>query len=91
MCIRDSNNSDVPGKIQALFAPHNEHRIVLSRASAALSYVVSGKINFRGLVWYQNIYLLGVFLLIAGIIRQKRLPLYPALLVVCLLYTSRCV
>lgn len=76
------NNSDVPGKIQALFAPHNEHRIVLSRASAALSYVVSGKINFQGLVWYQNMYLLGVFLLIAGIIRQQRLPFYPALLVV---------
>ena len=76
------NNPDVPGKIRALFIPHNEHCIFLSRVSAVLSYVVSGKINFRGLVWYQNVYLFGVFLLIAGIIRQQRLPFYPSLLVV---------
>lgn len=76
------SNPDIPGKIGALFIPHNEHHIFLSRTSAAVAFLLSGEINFRSLVWYQNVYLLGVFLLIAGIIRQQRLPFYPSLLVV---------
>ncbi len=72
-------NVDIADKIASLFIPHNEHFILFSRLSAALSYLFTGHINFAALIWYQNIFLLGGFALILQIVRQQKLPLLALL------------
>lgn len=74
------NTDPIVGKFLALFVPHGEHYIVISRLSAALAYIYSGTINFTVLVWYQNLYLLGTFALIIQVIRRQNLPLLPILI-----------
>ncbi|MFB9292292.1 hypothetical protein [Persicitalea jodogahamensis] len=76
-CVSDVGIFD---QITALFIPHNEHYIVLSRLSAALAYNFAGHLNFTALVWYQNIFLLGGYALVLQIIRQQKLPLLVLLL-----------
>ena len=73
-------NHDAVEKFRALFVPHGEHYIVISRLSAAIAYMSTGTINFSALVWYQNLYLVGVFGLIIQLIRQQHIPLFPILI-----------
>jgi hypothetical protein len=80
--------TDAVGKIRALFYPHGEHYIVTSRLSAALGYVLTGSVNFTVLVWYQNLYLLGVFGLIIMIVREQGIPLFPLLVPISLSFFS---
>ncbi|TDB68960.1 hypothetical protein [Arundinibacter roseus] len=77
-------NPDTAEKIRALLIPHGEHYILLSRGSAALFYTIFGTINFSALVWYQNIYLLAIFVLILFIIKNQRISYFPVLVPITL-------
>ncbi len=77
-------NPDTAGKIRALFIPHGEHYILLSRGSAALFYTMFGTINFSALVWYQNLYLLANFILIFFIFKNQGITYFPILIFITL-------
>ncbi|MBU1822739.1 MAG: hypothetical protein KKG00_14690 [Bacteroidetes bacterium] len=78
------HSTDAIGKIRALFYPHGEHYIVTSRLSAAIAYTFTGSVNFTALVWYQNLYLLGVFVLILLIMREQGVSLFTVIIPVSL-------
>ena len=47
-------------KIQLLFSQHNEHRIVITRLVALLSYGLYGYVNFKFLMWVGSLALLAI-------------------------------
>ena len=67
-------------QLALLFKPHNEHRIFLSRLSSIIYYDLFGKLNFRALILYQNLYLLAAFGLTLAILRKAKIQLWPLLL-----------
>ncbi len=67
---------DFSGKIQALFSQHNEHRIALTRFIALLDYEVFGALNFKRLMFYGNVILLGMIVLWWVLLKNNRKPFY---------------
>lgn len=57
-------------KFYALFAFHNEHRILSSRIVYALYYTLFGDINFTHIIFIGNIQLIFIFLIVIHFIRQ---------------------
>ncbi len=74
------NTVDVKQQLAALFDPHNEHRIVLSRISAVVYYGLFDQLNFGSLILYQNFYLLGTFGLILAILKKIQIRVWPILI-----------
>ena len=64
--------SNTHNKLALLFSLHNEHRILLCRASTVLLHFLSGKINFRILTMIGNFSLLA---LAAGLLSSAVFPL----------------
>lgn len=60
-----------PGKIALLFGQHNEHRILSSRIFYALYFTVANSINFRHIIIFNVVILLGLFLTIVHFIRKS--------------------
>jgi hypothetical protein len=56
-----------------LLSRHNEHRILFSKSSAALYYYLFHEINFTHLVIFQNIFLLGFFVVLMATMKEKGL------------------
>ena len=67
---------DFSGKIQALFRQHNEHRITLTRFVALLDYKIFGALNFKRLMLYGNLSMLGVVALWWVLLKNNRKPFY---------------
>jgi len=63
-------------KWQAIFRQHNEHRISVTRLITLLDYSVFGQLNFRRLMFYGNVSLLGVVALWWTLLYRNRKPLY---------------
>ena len=63
-------------KWQALFRQHNEHRISVTRLIALLDYSVFGNLNFRRLMFYGNLSMLGVVALWWVLLHHNRKPFY---------------
>ncbi|WP_373511945.1 hypothetical protein [Persicitalea sp.] len=67
---------DFSGKIQALFRQHNEHRISVTRYVALLDYKVYGALNFKRLMLYGNVTLLGIIGLWWILLVKNKKPFY---------------
>ncbi|WP_247237123.1 hypothetical protein [Telluribacter sp. SYSU D00476] len=75
-------------QVALLFKPHNEHRIFLSRLSSIVYYDLFGKLNFRTLILYQNLYLLAAFGLTLAILKKSKVQIWPLLLPISLFLFS---
>ena len=74
-------------KLALLFGQHNEHRIFSSRLVYALYYQLTGSINFRHLIFIDAVWLVGLFLVMAGFIRRivpQQWPIGVLVLSMCL-------
>jgi hypothetical protein len=60
-------------KLKLLFTFHNDHCIVISRASAVMYYNFFKELNFAHLVIYQNLFLMAFFIVVLAIMRQQNL------------------
>ncbi|MPR36664.1 hypothetical protein [Salmonirosea aquatica] len=70
---------DAPGwteKWQAIFRQHNEHRITVTRLVALFDYSLFGQLNFRRLMFYGNLSMLGIIALWWVLLHQNRKPFY---------------
>lgn len=63
-------------KINALFRQHNEHRISVTRFFSLIDYQLFGGLNFKRLMLYGNVLLLGVIGLWGILLHQNRKPFY---------------
>ncbi len=63
-------------KIATLFQQHNEHRISVTRFVALLDYKIFGALNFKRLMFYGNLTLLGVVALWWVLLKNNQKPLY---------------
>ncbi|MBU1822532.1 MAG: hypothetical protein KKG00_13615, partial [Bacteroidetes bacterium] len=63
-------------KIQALFRQHNEHRISVTRFVSLLDYSLFGTLNFKRLMLYGNLSLLGVVALWWVVLKNNDKPFY---------------
>jgi hypothetical protein len=70
---------DWPGKVEALFQQHNEHRILVTRFVSLLDYSIFGALNFKRLMLYGNIVLLGVVVLWWLLLKKNNKPYYTLL------------
>jgi len=76
-----------PQKLSFLFGLHNDHCILISRASAALYYNMFKEVNFAHLVIYQNLFFVAFFVLLLVIMRQQNLlSSYTVLIVTIFLF-----
>jgi hypothetical protein len=50
----------IKGKISAVFAQHNEHRIALTRIILLIVYFFKNEIDYKWLIWIGNFFLLGI-------------------------------
>lgn len=62
-------------KLALLVSQHNEHRILAARIVYALYYSIFGNINFRNLIFIENIQLLVIFIVMVHFIK-KAVPKY---------------
>ncbi len=63
-------------KWQAIFRQHNEHRISVTRLVALLDYSVFGDLDFRRLMFYGNLSMLGVVALWWVVLHHNKKPFY---------------
>ena len=63
-------------KWQAIFRQHNEHRISVTRLVALLDYSVFGNLNFRRLMFYGNLSMVGVVALWWVMLYHNKKPFY---------------
>jgi hypothetical protein len=63
-------------KWQAIFRQHNEHRISVTRLVALIDYSVFGNLNFRRLMLYGNLSMLGVVVLWWVLLHHNKKPFY---------------
>lgn len=63
-------------KWQAIFRQHNEHRISVTRVVALLDYSVFGDLDFRRLMFYGNLSMLGVVALWWVLLHHNKKPFY---------------
>ena len=65
------DNLSLREKIQALFARHNEHRILFSKVVAATYFSLFREINFAHLVIFQNVFLFTFFGIILFLFKDE--------------------
>lgn len=78
-------DSNLKNKILLIFSQHNEHRIVFNRAVTLVSYYLTGKINFKLLVFIGNMSLIGltILLLKSSVFLQKKVLYFiPAIFLI---------
>jgi hypothetical protein len=76
-----------PQKLSLLFSFHNDHCILISRASAALYYNLFKEVNFAHLIIYQNLFFVAFYVLLLVIMRQENLlSSYTVLIVTIFLF-----
>ncbi|REA59001.1 hypothetical protein DSL64_18750 [Dyadobacter luteus] len=63
-------DADFAKQLGLLFARHNEHRIVISRALAATYYCIFGKLSFHHLLILQNLFLLAFVGIVVRLYRK---------------------
>lgn len=63
-------------KWQAIFRQHNEHRISVTRLVALLDYSIFGSLNFRRLMLYGNLSMVGVVALWWVLLHHNKKPFY---------------
>lgn len=66
----------LPQKLELLFQPNNEHRMVFGKGLAALYYLLTGELNFTFLHLAGILFTFGTLLIIWKAFRTARLPLY---------------
>ena len=82
--VRDTDC--LSGRVNALVAQHNEHRLVLLRLLVLSCRALEGQVDFRTLVWIGNLGLLSLTaILVAGANQSARWPAVLALLPLALL------
>ncbi|MCE7068258.1 hypothetical protein [Dyadobacter sp. CY326] len=59
------------GKLEILFSRHNEHRIIFSKSAAAAYYSIFHQVDFANLVFFQNLFLIGFFVLMLFVMKQN--------------------
>ncbi|TLV00006.1 hypothetical protein [Dyadobacter luticola] len=67
------DNNPINVQKDILLSRHNEHRIVFSKAAAAIYFYIFHEINFRHLILFQNILLIAFFGLLLVLLKQKKL------------------
>lgn len=75
-------------KIAAIFAQHNEHRIGLTRIWFLLVYGIYGSINYKWLMWFGNILLVGVVGIYVAYFKKNKISLLYFLPLPWILLTS---
>lgn len=75
MFLCDFKQANFMHKIALLFSQHNEHRILFSRIVYVIYYMLTGTINFRTIIFIDNILLLGIYATMILFFR-KCLPKY---------------
>ncbi|KAA6440055.1 hypothetical protein FEM33_05475 [Dyadobacter flavalbus] len=65
-------NNTFTGKVSEIFNRHNEHRILISKAAAAVYYGLFHYINFAHLILFQNLFLCGFFVLMLALAKQQK-------------------
>jgi hypothetical protein len=81
------NEGVTPGTfLQSLFSVNNEHRMVTSRLLFAVSYWLSGTVNFALIDWIGNATLVAACLLLAASAGPRLRPLKLGLLLALLLF-----
>jgi hypothetical protein len=73
-------------KLTEIFRQHNEHRIALTRVVTLLSYWSKGVIDYRFLMLFGNIFLIGILVIFWKIFKKINLPSYFFLPVPFLLF-----
>jgi hypothetical protein len=71
-------------KVNLIFSQHNEHRIAFTRLITLASYYLTGKINFRLLVFIGNISLIGLLIIFwksAAFTKKKFLYFIPVIFI----------
>lgn len=63
-------------KWQAIFRQHNEHRISVTRLVALLDYSIFGSLDFRRLMFYGNLSMVGVVALWWVLLHHNKKPFY---------------
>jgi hypothetical protein len=63
-------------KIKLLFSQHNEHRILLTRLSAWLVFLLQGTLNLKGLMLIGFFALFGILVILFQISKKYNSPLY---------------
>lgn len=66
--------------LSMLFSRHNEHRIFMSRTTAAVYYLFFHQLNFVHLVAIQNLFLLGSMAVLCRLLTTYDVPLHLSLL-----------
>ncbi|MBP6385622.1 MAG: hypothetical protein KA313_07880 [Pseudarcicella sp.] len=62
-------------KLELIFRPNNEHRIVLAKTVTLLDYYFNGDLNMRRLQLYCNLTMLGFLIVFWKIFKSYRLPI----------------
>lgn len=62
-------------KIKLLFSQHNEHRILLTRLSAWLVFLLQGTLNLKSLMFFGFFTLLGLLIIFFQILKKHNSPL----------------
>lgn len=73
-------NTSFSGKVSEIFSRHNEHRILISKASAALHYRLFHYVDFEHLILFQNLFLFGFFMLVLALMKQQKILFSEAVL-----------
>ena len=63
-------------KIKLLFSQHNEHRILLTRISAWLVFLLQGTLNLKSLMFIGFFALIGLLAIFFQISKKNKLPLF---------------
>ncbi|MBO0932700.1 hypothetical protein [Fibrella aquatilis] len=63
-------------KVYWLLKPSNEHRILLAKLVALLTYYVTGHMNFRLMIIIANLFMYGTLVILYRIFRSMQLPVW---------------
>jgi hypothetical protein len=78
--IEFKNQPTTLGKLQRIFAQHNEHRIILTRSLSVILYALRGSIEFDLLDYVGISFLVAFALLIYASFRRTKTPLVAAVI-----------
>jgi hypothetical protein len=75
-------NDTFQEKVLEILSRHNEHRILISKTSAAVYYGLFHHIDFSHLIVFQNLFLAGFFILVLALMKQQKYLVSETLLIV---------
>lgn len=76
-------------KWEALLRPNNEHRVLYARLVVYGQYLLTGGISFSGLMWWGNMGLVVILVLLYRTVRELQLPVAYLLPVPLMLFTAQ--